>query len=216
MKGNSMTMQPKENRMKLSLEYFRIEIGIAFVAFVLMLFVASFSSCGDDITKTISSCPEGYETKPEGCVKIIDGELVCSAVRTFQINYLDAETKQPITLPIISTMQHRVTLDDSNGRHRLNDPDGVYLYNSIILCDEYQLSASAVCYESVDRVDFQIPLATIYMIELQPKLHCNNNELDEAFALCLVEAMDNDIGNGLVICCRAFVQDQFDLQCGRL
>jgi len=211
----SMQTPLNQSKVKFSLENFKVEIGIGLFALFAMILVSSFMGCGDDITKNISSCPQGFQIKDSVCEKIVDEELVCGAVRTFQINYLDSNTKQPIVFPIASTMQNRVTLDDSNGRHRLNDPDGVYLYNNIVLCDEYQISASAVCYERIDRADFQIPLSTIYTLELQSKLHCNNNDIDEAFAECLVGDVGG-IANDLSLCCAAFTDGQFDLVCGRL
>lgn len=200
----------KQGHLRLSFLYFKGEICIALFALFVMFLTSAFTGCGDDVKNTYSACPELYTLQDGECVKIVDSELECGASRTFQITYLDGATKKPILYPITSTMQNRETLDDSNGRHRLNDPDGVQLYDNIVLCDEYQLSAASTCYATLDRVDFQVPMSTIYTIEMQPKLFCNDSELDIAFAECLV----GEVPVGY--CCMAFVQQQFDLQCGRL
>jgi len=196
-------------RLQTMFKYFQDEILYTILACVVAVFFSISLNCAEDVI--YAACPDGYQSGENGsCVKISDGELECGATRTFQINYLDARTKTPIIYPVATTLTNIATRDDSNGRRRINDPEGVYIYEDILLCDEYQLSATVACYENLDRADFLIPLSTIWTIELQPKDNCTDNDLELAFATCMDDFPDNT-----QLCCEAFRQTQFDLTCGR-
>lgn len=188
-------------------ESFLKEFLLGLAAFLVILISAFLSSGCREEHYSMAACPEGFHVVDEQCVEITDGELDCGATRTFQITFVDAETFSPITVPINATMQNRKTLDDSIGRHRLNDADGSYLFNDVVLCDEYFLEVTAPCFEPIDDV-IELPRGTYWRIELEPTLTCSNSELDNAFAEC-------ELISGITLCCFAFHQEQFDLRCGR-
>ena len=136
------------------------------------------------------------------------GNLVCGESQTFNVSFLDAETKAAVTFPIAASFTNNATGRVSAGRHGLNETKGVYRFDDIVLCDEYRVGVAVVCYLPLAREDFEVPRSTLWTIELQPASNCRDYDLQAAFAACLQT-------QSLPWCCDAFPQDQFSLQCGR-
>jgi len=184
-----------------------ITVDIVLLLFALILAITGFPACGDTLIEN-KNCSAGYILQNGECTLIDSGELDCGVIRTFQVNFVDAVTKAPVAMPISAEFQNISTLEISNGRNRINDPDGVYIFDGIELCAEYMVSATAPCYVSLDRANFEIPRSTIWTIELEPTANCSDNDLLVAFEDCRSQS-------SMSICCSAFPQNQFDLYCNR-